>query len=295
MRVTFRTIHDGVNAVNAAAEQFVRAQQQVETGKKLESPSDDPAAMTRVIEGREEMSRIDSYRRSGDTAASRLAVMDTVLSDIVEKITSASVSAAQARGTTADAGARVTIASTLQGLRDSLLSDMNSTFRGRYLFSGAENATPSYAQVGGVWTYQGDHNVVSVAVNNNHDVTIAMDGEAIARGTDANDLFTEMDALIAAVLAADEPAMEAGMLALDRAFSRATRAQSRVGVDQRGIDDQQDRLTDLRLASMKRVSKDEDANLAEAITEMTQAQAAYQAALQAVGSASRVSLLDYLR
>lgn len=295
MRITFKIVHDGVNAAAEAGDQFVRAQQQVETGKKLLAASDDPAAMQRVIEGRTEMAAIDSYTKSGDTASSKLAIMDTVLSDVVEKITSAKVAATQARGTTSDATARATIASTLSGLRDALVSDLNTTFRGRFLFSGAESSTQAYAQVAGVWTYQGDNAPVTVDVNKSHAVTVGMDGEAIAKGGDVNDLFTEIDSLITAVQAADETGMQAGMAALDRAFDRAVRAQSLVGVDQKGVDEEHQRLSDLRLASLKQVDKDQNADLAQAITEMTSAQTAYQAALQAVGSASRVSLLDYMR
>ena len=295
MRITFQTIHDGVKAVSTAADQFVRAQEQVETGKRLLAPSDDPAAMQRVIDGHNDLATIDSYRKSGDTAESRLAIVDTVLSDIVDKLIQAKTTTAAAMGTTADANARVTLASSLRGLRDGLLADMNSTFRGTYLFSGAETQTASYAQVAGVWTYQGDNAAVSVEIGKGRTATVALDGEAIARGSDPNDLFTEIDALMVAIQAADDAGMSAGMAALDRAFDRTIRTQSQVGVDQKGIEDEQLRLTDFRLASIKRVYKDERADLATAISEMTEAQTAYQAALQAVGSASRVSLLDYLR
>jgi flagellin-like hook-associated protein FlgL len=54
-------------------------------------------------------------------------------------------------------------------------------------------------------------------------------------------------------------------------------------------------LTNLRLASLKRVSADEDANLVEAISSMNRASTAYRAALGAVGAAANQSLLDYLR
>jgi flagellin-like hook-associated protein FlgL len=44
-----------------------------------------------------------------------------------------------------------------------------------------------------------------------------------------------------------------------------------------------------------RVSKDEDADLTAAISELTRADTAYRAALGAIGRASRTSLMDYLR
>ena len=146
-----------------------------------------------------------------------------------------------------------------------------------------------------MWTYQGDQAPVMVEIGKGRDAAVTANGESFVRGSDATDLFTEMDTLIAAVQAGDATGIANGLAALGRAFDRAVRAQSQVGVDERGIGDEQHRLTEFRLASLKRVSKDEDANLAQAMTEMTEAQIAYQAALQAVATASKVSLLDYLR
>lgn len=295
MRVTFRTVHDGVSALNDASERFARAQQQVETGKRIHAPSDDPAAMRQVIEGRADMASMDSYARAGDSAAARLAAIDSTLSAMVDKLTAASVAAAGARGSGTDANTRTAIAATLTGLRDALVTDINMSVQGAAVFAGAESQSAAYVKVGAAWVYQGDAATVTVDIGENRSVTIGLDGEAIARGSDANDLFTEFDNLIAAVQAGDDSGMAAGMAALDRAFQRTVRAHSVVGSDQKSVDDQQERLAELRLASLKRVSKAEDMNLAQAITAMSEAQTSYEAALQAVGSASRVSLLDYLR
>jgi flagellar hook-associated protein 3 FlgL len=295
VRVTFQRIHDGVDAINSASERFATAQEQVQTGKRIHTASDDPIAMRRVIEGRAEIATLDSYSRTGDSAAARLAAIDTTLGAMVDKLTSASVAASGARGTAADANTRASLAATLSGLRDSLVADLNNKFQGTALFAGAESLSTAYAVVAGAWTYQGDQTTVSIEVSDGRSVVIGLDGESIAKGSDANDLFTEFDALIAAVQAGDDPGMQAGMDALDRAFQRVTRAHSLVGADQKSVDEEQQRVSDLRIASLRRVSKSEDVNLAEAITEMSNAQTAFEAALQAVGSASRVSLLDYLR
>jgi flagellar hook-associated protein 3 FlgL len=295
MRVTFRAIDDGLAAITAAAEQFTRAQRQVETGKRMQTASDDPGAALRVIDGRTEMGTIDAYTRSADTASSRIAVLDTVLSSIVDKVTEAQRVLTKARGTTANTAARIAMAAEIQGLRDGLLTDFNTTFRGTYLFSGGEARQTSYVNIAGTWTYQGDATAVAVDIGKNRSATIAVSGEAIAKGADPADIFATLDAMVTAVQAPDEAALAAGMDALTRMFDRTVRAQSLVGVDQAGIDEEKQRLTDFRLASLKRVSVDEDANVALAITEMNQADTAYRAALQAVGASAKVSLLDYLR
>ena len=78
-------------------------------------------------------------------------------------------------------------------------------------------------------------------------------------------------------------------------LDRVATAQGRVGADLRTIDEQKARLSEMRRASVKRLSALEDTNMAAAITGMAQADAAYKAALGAVSSVTRMSLMDYLR
>jgi flagellar hook-associated protein 3 FlgL len=295
MRVTFRAIDESLDAINTAAEQFARAQEQVASGRRLRTASDDPVAALRAIDGRTEIGTIDAYSRSADTADARLSVLDGVLTALVDTLTEAQATAATARGSTADQATLDAIAAKLQGQRERTASFLNSTFRGTYLFSGSAAQTQPYVISGGAWAYQGNSAPVTVDVGSSRSATIAMDGRAIAQGADAANVLSAFDALIVAAQARDEAGLEAGMGALARTFDRAVRAQSQVGADQSGIQEGQETLTRFRVAAERRVSKDEDANMAKAISQMTQAQTAYEAALGAVGTASRVSLLDYLR
>ena len=124
---------------------------------------------------------------------------------------------------------------------------------------------------------------------------MAFDGNTIAQGSDGQHLFDALDDLITAVSAADEAGITTGIQAMERAFNRATTAQSRLGNDMNEIDSQKLRLQQMKLSGNERLSKLEAANMAEAITNMANAEAAYQAALGAVSTATRVSLLDYLK
>jgi flagellar hook-associated protein 3 FlgL len=292
MRVTFNALNDGLRYINQAASQMEQAQEQVQTGKRVQLPSDDPDAMQRIVQERAELGTIDAYVRSADSAATKIAALDTILTDIVDRLTDATVTATGARGSTVTQPAREAAAGALVGIRDALLRDVNSTFRGTYLFAG--QSVP-YEQVAGAWTYQGDNAAVTVDVGRNRSVGVTIDGQSVVQGGDATNLFTEFDALIAAVQAGDSAAIGTGIAALGRAFDRAVQTQSRLGADQQGIADEQMQLTNLRLASLKRVSADEDANLVEAISSMNRASTAYRAALGAVGAAANQSLLDYLR
>jgi flagellar hook-associated protein 3 FlgL len=295
MRVTFNAINGSLDAINIAAEQFAKAQNQVATGKRLQRPSDDPTSAERAIQDQAEIGTIDAYSRAADTASARLSVIDGALSSMTDILTTAQAAAVQGHGDTADQVTRDTTSTKILGLRDALAGALNTTFRGTYLFSGSLAQTQPYAKTGGAWTYAGDAANVSADVGPNRSVTLAIDGQSIAKGSDATDVLTVLDNLAAAVKAGDTSTITGLQDSLNNAFNRVVQAQSRVGGDEASIADGESQLTTLRLAGTARLSNDQDANLAEAITQMSRAQTAYKAALGAVGQSNQTSLLDYLR
>jgi flagellar hook-associated protein 3 FlgL len=295
MRVLFDILRDGLSAINTASDKLATAQQQVATGKRLHTISDDPQAVRQAVGEHAALGALDAYQRTADTAATRLLTADSVLGSIVDTLSAAIVSGTAARGSNVTDAARAAHAAELRSLRDGLLNDFNASINGTYLFSGTEAATPAFADVGGVWTYQGNADATQVEVERGRLIRVSFDGQAIAQGADADNVFTAIDDLAAAIEAGDRDAMAAGIEALDRAFDRALQAQGRLGADERAVYDSSARLSDLRVAAESRRSKLEDANMAEAVTRLQQADTAYRAALSAVSTSERVSLLDFLR
>jgi flagellar hook-associated protein 3 FlgL len=294
MRLTFNSIRDGLDAINTASEQFASAQWQVSSGRRIRTSSEDPLAAQSTVNDQAEIATLDSYSRASDSAVSRLAMLDSVLGDVVDKITQALTAAQSARGTVS-APARAAASTMLTGIRDSIAGDINTTFNGNYLFSGSKASTRAYVQTAGVWTYQGDAVAVTLAVDRSRSLTLATSGEAILKGADSTDLLSVLDTLAADAASGNTSGITTGMAALERAFRRASDAQGAVGNDQQSASDGQTRLATLRLASIAQLSKDRDANVVEAIAKMNQAQISYQAALGAVSTASKVSLLDYIK
>jgi flagellar hook-associated protein 3 FlgL len=295
MRVTFDPVRDGMPSINQAASAFAEAQWQVSSGKRLRAPSDDPAAAQRIVGEHASMAGVDAYQRAADSAASRLTSLDSSLGDIVNQLSTGMTAAASAQGSTATQTVRDAAAATLGGVRDAIAADINASFNGSYLFGGSKSTTKPYDNSSGSWVYQGDNQSVTNDIDNGRSVTLATSGQAILQGSDATDVLSSIDALITAVQAGTNPAaIQSGMDALKRAFDRATHAQSLVGIDEKMIDDGNQRLQTQQIAAKTLLSSDEDANVAEAMTKMAQAQTTYRAALGAVGAASQVSLMDYI-
>jgi flagellar hook-associated protein 3 FlgL len=295
MRVTFNQIQGSLDAINLAAAQFARAQQQVASGKKSARPSDDPLSAERGIQDTAEIATIDGYSQSSDSAGARLSVLDGALSSMVDILASAQATTAGAHGSTFDQVTRDTSSAKITGLRDAMAGALNTKIRGVYVFGGSVAQVQPYANTSGAWVYSGNATEVSIDTAPNRNVSLSMDGQAIAKGTDAVDVLTVLDSLAADVKSGNEAGITTGMDALGRAFTRVVRAQSAVGTDEASVTDGQTQIASLRLAAMTRLSSDQNVNMAEAITAMSRAQTAYQAALGAVGTASKQSLLDYIR
>lgn len=295
MRTTFDITRDGLTAINTAAEQLATLQEQVATGKALRVPSDNPAAAARAVGEHAELSTIDAYTQSTNAVSARQSAADSVMSDMIDKITAALTAATSAAGTTATQSVRDAAAAGLKGLRDALAGDINSKFQGSYLFSGSKTDQASYVLVGSTWTYQGDNTAVQTSIDSGRQVNQTWNGQSIFQGGASQDVLTVIDNLTTAVQAGDNTAIGTGIAALQDAFKRATAAQSGLGVDEQSVSDAQTRLSDLRLATDTRRSKDEDVNLADAAARMSQAQVAYRAAIGAVNITNQVSLIDYLK
>lgn len=298
MRITAATMYrDSVASLERASERLLEFQRQVASGKRIAKPSDDPVATAAAIGERSGMAAVEQYSRTADSVTSRLMVVDTALSDIINRLTQAQVTIVGAQGSAKTPAEREAAAQALEGVREAVLADLNTSFRGTYVFAGANSTTPPFVAGpdGTVGPYQGATQEVAVDVGERREVTIGFDGSLMSQGTAAADVFATFDAAIAAARAGDDASLQQARLDVEAAFERVTATQMRVGTGLASIDAQQVQLADRRLAALNRVAQLENADLAEAITGMNQADAAYRAALGATSQTTRLSLMDYLK
>lgn len=90
--------------------------------------------------------------------------------------------------------------------------------------------------------------------------------------------------------------MTDAMNKLDKALNKVSESQADLGSKINRLDDNKDMLEDVKLNITELLSKEEDANMAEAITEFSTKQNVYQAALNAsIRIMQQPTLLDFLR
>lgn len=297
MRTTFNALfRNTLRDIQRTAADYARAQQVTSSGIRLQRPSDAPSAAATALGARADMRTLDRYRTAADSAESRLMVVDTVLTDILRSVTSAQTRGAAGRSTILTQEQRNALALEVEGVRDAIFSAITTSYRGMFVFSGSDSSVAPYTKVGSaVSAYQGDAQVVSLDVSRSTSAAVTLDAGAMLQGSASQDLFASLDALAADIRSGDMAGIDTRLGELDAAFERITHTQSRVGATLSALPVEQDRLGQLRRASDTRRAAAEEANLAEAISEMTRAKQAYDAAIAATGTTQRLTLLDYLR
>lgn len=134
-----------------------KIQEQVATGRRILSPSDDPAGSARALELAKSIETIERYNANGDFAESRMRIEEGVLTEVGNVITRLRELAVRAGNASVSVDDRAQIAAEVRQRLDQIVELGNSTDgNGEYLFSGAQSRTRPFARVDGEIVYQGD-------------------------------------------------------------------------------------------------------------------------------------------
>ena len=296
MRVTFGSIfRNGLIDIHRTAEQVAQRQREVSSGRRIHVASDDPSAMATAIGERTEMGVLDQFTQTTDSVDSRLTVVDSVYTDVINRLTNVQTRAAGGRSTILTQTQRDALAGEIRGAASAILTAVNTSYRGMYLFSGGQSLTPPYTPGPPISGYQGDGNVQSVDVARDRAVQVTFDGSAVLQGSAPADVFQTIEALATAVQTGNMAGIDQGIADVAAAFDRVTNAQTEVGIELARLPEDRARLVTQRQAANARRASVEDANLAESISAMTQADAAHRAALGSLANIGRQSLMDYIK
>src|SRR5689334_16950162 len=124
-------------------QQMANAEQQVASGKKVNKPSDDPAAAADIIRISSEQAVDAQFSKNINAANSRLTAADDVLSGVQTMLNRIVQLAETASSTGANTLSAVP---EIQGLRDQMISLANTMNQGRYIFGGSVTTVPPYVK-----------------------------------------------------------------------------------------------------------------------------------------------------
>ncbi len=291
--------------LNSVSTRLSKTQQKIASSKEISRPSDDPFDASRAMALRQSLAATRQQQRNAEDATGWQEATEQSLGQITDLVHRARELVVRGATDSADATDRVSIATELDQIIESIKQNANATYRGSYLFAGTKTDTAPYQQ-GAVDAYAGDEAGldplipgvlreigpgVTMPIN-----TVAREflGDGQAAGDDKL-----LDTLRGAVdaLRADDPATlrDTQLARLDRNLDALLEVRARNGARTNRLDSALSRLSEVEESTVKQLSETEDADIAKTIIDFNSQQAAYQSALRAGASLVQTSLLDFLR
>ena len=183
MRVDPQYLSQTVAALDANSAVEQQLTEELSTGVKVNTISEDPAAFAENTILSAQLSADDTFSQTASSAESLLQVSDTGLGSVVTQLTQAITLATQGVNGTQDSDNLKTIATQLSGIRDEVLSLANSSYLGRYIFAGSQGGTTPFtldeSTAPATVTYNGDDDVSYVNTPNGHIIQLNVPGDQI--------------------------------------------------------------------------------------------------------------------
>jgi len=298
MRIATNTVSDNiVRQIQQLTSQQAKLQNQVATGQRISEPSDDPAAVGRVLNLESERRQLAQYGNN----ASRALEISQATSSGLQGIKTISDRAGQLA--TLGTGAAGTASMQAYGTEaDQLIEQAvqlaNTRFNGDYVFAGTAVSAPPLNVVRDVngkitsVTYVGNAAQAAIPLSEAASVSPSSSG---ATNSGLADFVTNLIAMRDALNAGDPTALAATQPALTTSEDLVVSAIADNGGVQTRIEASKSQQADRMTSLDSLVSSETDADMPSTIVKLTQTQTAYQAALQSAANIMHLSLLDYLK
>jgi flagellar hook-associated protein 3 FlgL len=200
MRVDPHYIGNTVAALDATTATEENLTEELSSGVKVNSISDDPAAFAQNVVLSAQLNADDTFSQTASSTQSLLQVSDTALGSVVSQLTQAITLATEANNGTLSSSNLQSISTELSGIRDEVLSLANSTYLGQYIFAGSQSGTTPFtldtSTSPATVTYQGDDDVSYVQSPNGHTIQTNVPGDEIFNAAQGS-VLGSLNALIA--------------------------------------------------------------------------------------------------
>jgi len=298
MRVASNSISDTIIAqLQLLNSQQTKLQNQVGTGLRISQPEDDPAAMARVLNLNSESRALTQFTNNANRA---LEISQSTYAALrqVKKVSDRATEIGTLGTGAQDPASLQAYAAEINQLLEQALQLANGRLRNDHLFGGTAVDAPPYTvtrnPAGEIATvaFAGNTDQAAIPLSETSGVTPGADAATTAGLTGfLNHLVSLRDALQAGDTAGLTTA-QTGLIATEdvliSALAQHGAVQLRIEVNQ---EQQKDRAQNLG----QLVSAETSTDLTTTVVKLSQAQTAYQAALQSASNIMKQSLLDYLR
>jgi len=293
MRVTSQMIFNLVTqSLSRQGERIFKLQRSISSGKRVNEPSDDPLAMTRILGFRSSLSSMDQYQKNIDQGLFWEWQTESSLYDVNQELSrTKELVLSQVTGTVTDETRQAT-AEEVSVIFEHVIQLANTRLGERYIFSGFKTDTTPFASTSD-YTYRGDTGAIQTEIARNQKVTINLTGVEVFTGGPVNILQT-LDDVVTHLRSGDVSGLESDIDALDSSIEHILAKLGEIGAKTNQLETTRDSLEDLKLNATELLSELEDTDFAEALAGLSMQETIYQASLATSAKLLQTSLLDFL-
>ncbi|MDQ1294294.1 MAG: flagellar hook-associated protein 3 FlgL [Actinomycetota bacterium] len=287
-RITQRILTDtALRGLQTSLSRVQDLQEELSSGRRISRPSDDPSGTASAMVFRSQRSANVQYLRNIDGASSRLAVIDSTLSQLSERLRSVQALMVQSRNGGLGQASQDALAMETDAIKDSLVDTYNTRYLDRPIFGGT--IAGSAAVDGATNTYLGNDEPITARISRDAVVRVDLPGTAV--GADlVPDLLDRISAAMRSggVTGNEFDDMEVVFASVMASIGDVGARAARINITRASVDSQ-------RLDLTSWISEYEDVDLPETIMNLQAQQVAYQAALGAAAKVTQTSLADFLQ
>jgi flagellar hook-associated protein 3 FlgL len=295
MRVT-SMISNVQYQMQQSAQALATALQQVSTGKRVNQLSDDPSASSEMVRSLSVSATIDQYTSNATSLLPRLQQADSALSSVVTQLTQAVTLGTQGANSSVNTADRQALAVQVQGILDSVGSLANTKYQGAYLFAGTDSsAAPFIADAASStgYDYNGNSGTNQVQIGDSLTVASGVAGDQLF--TTGTDVLGSLNGLITALRNGTSTDIGNATAAVTSALTQLDQQRTPIGTAITQLDAQETYLSQETVTLSTQQNSLTGMSLAEAATNLSQAETDNSAALAAAARALPTSLLSYLK
>lgn len=197
MRIsTIQQFNTGVRGMQDNYANVSRTQEQVNSGKRILSPADDPVATVRLLQLSQESNKLEQYSNNMTAATNSLSQEEAVLNSVNYSLQRVREITLEAGGGALTDEDRQALATELEQREGELMDLFNSqNARGEYLFGGYQSKEAPFVQNSdGSYSYRGDEGQRSVQIAGSKSVALNDNGkELFVNIANVNRVLTNAD------------------------------------------------------------------------------------------------------
>jgi len=271
--------------------------EQLSTGKRVNLPSDDPAAAAADVQNQALQSQNDQYIQNTSNLDGSLQTADSALSSVVTALNQAISLGVQGANGGVSSADQQAIALQVQSIQSQLVQLGNTSYQGSYLFGGTATQSAPFAldstQPSGV-LYSGNSGVNNVEIAPGSSLQVNLPGSQIFQGTGGN-IMASIQQLVTALQSGNTTSIGTATTQVGTALNYVSEQRVFYGSAVSQLNSNQSFLQQEQVSLQTQDTNLVGVDFAKAATDLSQAQAAQSATLAALAQIIPQSFLNYLK